>query len=165
MNTPTPSSCPSLPPHCTNPNCEYHSPQSAPWPVVHYGSFRRKSPPYIAHRYRCKACGRTFSTQSFQTSYWLKRPKLLPQVQKHATSGASNRQIARILGAAPATIDNHLARLGRHCLLLHRHLMAKASPFGDIAIDGLVTFEYSQYFPYEIVAAVDRPTELPDPLR
>jgi hypothetical protein len=26
----------------------------------------------------------------------------------------------------------------------------------DIVIDGLVTFEYSQYFPYEILAAVDR---------
>ena len=28
----------------------------------------------------------------------------------------------------------------------------------DIAIDGLVTFEQSQYLPYEIVAAVDRPS-------
>jgi hypothetical protein len=34
--------------------------------------------------------------------------------------------------------------------------MARASPFVDIVIDGLVTFEYSQYHPYEILAAVDR---------
>jgi hypothetical protein len=32
------------------------------------------------------------------------------------------------------------------------------SPPGDIALDGLVTFEFSQYFPFEIVAAVDRST-------
>ena len=34
--------------------------------------------------------------------------------------------------------------------------MAQASPFVDIVIDGLVTFEYSQYHPYEILVAVDR---------
>jgi hypothetical protein len=36
--------------------------------------------------------------------------------------------------------------------------VTRASPFVDIAIDGLVTFEYSQYFPYEIIVAVDRPS-------
>ena len=34
--------------------------------------------------------------------------------------------------------------------------MSRASPFVDIVIDGLVTFEYSQYHLYEILAAVDR---------
>ena len=144
MNTNTPSPCPTLPPHCTNPNCDFHPPQSQPWPVVRFGSFRRQKPPFTVHRFRCKACGRTFCDQSFQTSYWLKRPELLPKIHKHAVAGAANRQIARVLNAAPATVDNHLARLGRHCLLFHRHLMTKASPFVDIAIDGL--------------AAVDRPS-------
>ncbi len=156
MNTKPPIPCPTTPPHCPNPNCNYHNPQTSPWPFVRFGSFHRHNPPHVIQRYRCQACGRTFSDQSFCTTYWLKRPELLLQVHKHAVSGAANRQIARILGAAPSTIDNHLARLGRHCLLFHRHLMAKASPARDIAIDGLVTFEYSQYLPYEIVAAVDR---------
>ena len=158
MNTQTLSPGPALPPHCTNPNCNYHKPQHQPWPVVRFGFFRRRHAPYVIQRYRCQACGRTFSDQSFRASYWLKRPNLLVQVQKHAVSGAANRQIARILDAAPSTIDNHLARLGRHCLLFHRHLLAQVSPARDIAMDGLVTFENSQYLPYEIVAAVDRPS-------
>jgi hypothetical protein len=37
-------------------------------------------------------------------------------------------------------------------------MMAKASPRVDIAFDGLVTFESSQYLPYEIIASVDRPS-------
>jgi len=37
-------------------------------------------------------------------------------------------------------------------------MLEKASPFVDIVIDGLVTFEWSQYHPYEIIASVDRPT-------
>jgi hypothetical protein len=36
--------------------------------------------------------------------------------------------------------------------------VARASPFRDIAIDGLVTFERSQYFPFEHLVAVDRRT-------
>ncbi len=158
MNTNTLFSCPTTPPHCPNPNCKYHNPQTGPWPYFRFGFFRRRNPPRVIQRYRCQACGRHCSDQTFRTSYWLKRPELLLQVHKHAVSGAANRQIARILDAAPATIDNHLARLGRHCLLFHRHFMAQASPRSDIAIDGLVTFENSQYLPYEIVAAVDRPS-------
>jgi transposase-like protein len=158
MNTPTSVPCPSRPPHCTNPNCCYHNPQPGPWPVVRFGFFTRKSPPFVVQRFRCLACHRTFSTQTFKTTYWLKLPRLLPQVLEHATAGTANRQIARLLKVAPSTIDNLLARLGRHCLLFHRHLLAKLSPRVDIAIDGLVTFEYSQYFPYEIVTAVDRPS-------
>jgi transposase-like protein len=156
MDADTPIPCPATPPHCPNPKCKYHKPQARPWPVVRFGTYARLNPPHVVQRYRCLACRRTFSDQTFRTTYWLKRPQLLPQVQKLAVSGAANRQIARVLGAAPSTIDSQLARLGRHCLLFHRHLLAKASPAGDIAIDGLVTFENSQYLPYEMVAAVDR---------
>ena len=158
MSTRTPSPGPATPPHCPNPNCKHHNPQATPWPVVRCGFFRRHKPPHVVQRYRCRACGRLFSDQTFSTSYWLKRPELLLQIHKHAVSGAANRQIARILKSAPSTVDNHLARLGRHCLLFQRHLLANLSPRRDIAIDGLVTFEHSQYLPYEMVAAVDRPS-------
>ena len=146
------------PPHCPNPNCKYHMPQHAPWPVVRFGHFRRLQAPRVIQRYRCRACGRCFSDQSFAASYWLKRADLLLQVHKLATTGAANRQIARSLAAAPATVDNLLARLGRHCLLFHRHIVADLSPRRDISLDGLVTFEHSQFLPYELVAVVDRPS-------
>jgi len=151
-----PSPCPTIPPHCPNPSCRFHHPQSDPWPFQKFGTYTRLKPPHSVQRFRCCACRRTFSSQTFSTSYWLKRPELLLDIHKHAVSGASNRQIARILGCAPATVDNHLARLGRHCLLFHRHLVQHASPFDDIVVDGLLTFEYSQYHPYEILTTVDR---------
>jgi hypothetical protein len=68
----------------------------------------------------------------------------------------ANRQIARALKCAPATVDNLLARLARHCILFHSHLLAQTSPFDDIVIDGLLSFEHSQYFPFEHPTAVDR---------
>ncbi len=50
----------------------------------------------------------------------------MPWVFKLTTNGMANRQIARALGCAPATVDNQLARLGRHCLVFHRHLLKDA---------------------------------------
>jgi len=158
MSTHTPYPCPTTPPHCPNPACRFHYPQPTHWPYELYGSYPRQKPPLTVQRYRCQACHRTFSDQTFRTTYWLKCPEYLPEIQKHAVSGASNRQVARLLGCAPGTVDNHLARLGRHCILYQRHMLEDASPFVDIAVDGLVTFEYSQYHPYEIIAAVDRNT-------
>ncbi len=127
MNTKTLTSCPSLPPHCPNPNCKYHKPQPHSWPFALFGTVSRKSPPYTVQRYLCLACGRTCSDQTFRTTYWLKRADLLPKVHKHAVSGAANRQIARLLDTSPTTVDNLLARLGRHCILFHRHLVSQAS--------------------------------------
>lgn len=77
-------------------------------------------------------------------------------VLKLTVGGMANRQIARALDCAPATVDNILARLGRHCMLLHRHLCRNLSPPSDIVADGLVSFEYSQFFPFEHLIAVDR---------
>jgi hypothetical protein len=77
---------------------------------------------------------------------------------KLAITGASNRMIARTLKCAPTTVDNHLARLGRHCMVFHRQIMEQEPTFVDIAFDGLVTFEWSQYHPYEIMVSVDRPS-------
>jgi hypothetical protein len=65
-----------------------------------------------------------------------------------AVGGMANRQIARDLHAAPATIDRLLARLGRHCLLLHTQLTADAHPAGDLVLDGIESFEYSQFHPF-----------------
>jgi transposase-like protein len=156
MNAKPPIPCPTTPPFCPNPHCRFHHHQPDPWPIQKFGSFRRKHPPHTVPRFRCRHCRRTFSSQTFCATYWLKRPDLLPKVFKHTVAGAANRQLARALGCSPSTVDRLIGRLGRHCLLFHRQLMTRASPFRDIAIDGLVTFERSQYFPFEHVVAVDR---------
>jgi hypothetical protein len=71
----------------------------------------------------------------------------------------ANRQIARDLQVAPSTIDRQLARLGRHCLLYHTGLMRTANPAACIVIDGFVTFEHSQYWPFHHHAAVERDSD------
>jgi transposase-like protein len=146
---------PWTPPHCPNPNCPFHNPLQPGWQHRRCGCHHRQNPPFTVPRYQCLHCKRTFSTQTFATTYWLKRPALQPKIFLCTTNGMANRQIARTLGCAHATVTHQLSRLGRHCLLFQRHLTRQASPPSDIAIDGLVSWEFSQFFPFEHLLAVD----------
>jgi transposase-like protein len=118
------------------------------------GTFQRQTAPFTVQRYLCLSCRRSFSTQTFRPTYWLKRPELLPKIFMMTVGGMANRQIARALGCAPGTIDTMLQRLGRHSLLYQRHLLHGASPCVDIVVDGLMTFEFSQFFPFELLVGV-----------
>jgi hypothetical protein len=109
-------------------------------------------------RFRCESCGRTFSRQSFGTSYYLKRPELLLPVAAGLVAGSAHRQIARSFGCAPSTVTRLSARLGRHALLLHwlglRHLEGLLSE--PLAADHFETFEFSQDFPFGVLTIVGR---------
>ena len=71
----------------------------------------------------------------------------------------ANSQIARVVGCCPSTVDRKIDRMGRHCLLyLHAMLQAGNLP-EEIVYDGLETFEYSQFFPWHLNIAVEKPTD------
>jgi transposase-like protein len=142
------------PPHCPNRDCKYHNNLQSDWPVIRFGYFWRQAHPRRIRRYRCQHCGVTFSSQTFDTTYYLKRPDILPKLMTKATGGMANRQIADDLGVCPATIDNQLNRLGRHCLLFHRQISAHAPVPPIVAIDGFESFELSQYHPFHFHLAV-----------
>jgi len=67
----------------------------------------------------------------------------------------ANRQIARALRVAPSTIDRHIARLGRHCLLYHARMIENVPASGTVTVDGFETFELSQYYPFHHNVAVE----------
>lgn len=66
-----------------------------------------------------------------------------------------NRQMARALNCSPETVAHHVARLGRHCLLVQARELRHIPALDEIAIDGFETFEWSQYFPFHHNVAVD----------
>ncbi|HEU4364353.1 MAG TPA: hypothetical protein VFT13_02700, partial [Candidatus Krumholzibacteria bacterium] len=90
-----------------------------------------------------------------ETSYWQKRPELATRIVMMVVGCMGNRQIARALACSPATAAHHIARLGRHCLLLQARELARIPPPREIAIDGFETFECSQYFPFHHNVAVE----------
>jgi transposase-like protein len=134
------------PPCCPNPDCPFHCCTEG-WRFKRIGFFTRLAMPNRIQRYQCRHCRRTFSTQTFSTTYWLRRPDLLRPLFFRLLACSGFRQIAREFAVSPTTILGQSARLGRHCLLfqhLHRPRAALAEP---LVIDGFESFEFSQYHP------------------
>jgi len=148
MDTPDHTSSPFIPPFCPNPNCLYHNTLTTGWRFKRAGHFTRLIAPHRIQRFTCLHCRRSFSSQTFATTYWLKRPDLPQRIFMRAVGGMANRQIARDVRAAPSTIDRLLARIGRHCLLLHTQLITGARVQGDLVLDGIESYEFSQYYPF-----------------
>ena len=142
-----------VPPHCPRPTCDFHR-NPAGWKFDGDGVHVRKAHPQVIRRFRCRACGRSFSTQTFDTTYWLKRPDIQIPILHGLQACSGFRQLGRSLGVAGTTVERQASRLGRHALL---HLERERPPGllrEPLAIDGLVSFEYSQYWPFEINIAV-----------
>jgi transposase-like protein len=147
------------PPFCPNPNCMHHSSLSRGWRYKRRGHFIRQTYPYRIRRFTCLTCDRSFSTQTFSTTYWQKRPDIMVRLFTKTTGCMSNRQIARDLEVAPETVNRQLARLGRHCMLFHTSQMQMAPPVSQVVVDGFVTFELSQYYPFHHHTAVEKGTD------
>jgi transposase-like protein len=134
------------PPFCPNQGCGFHRDPRG-WRYKRKGFFARRSPPARIQRYRCSHCRRSFSSQTYSTSYWLKRPDLPRALFLRLLSCSAYRQIARDLGVSPTTVLRQTERLGRHCLLFHEQLRPKTPPAEPLVVDGFETFEASQYAP------------------
>ena len=147
-----------VPPHCPNHNCKYHKGSTRSWNYIRRGFYYRKTKPHCIPRFTCKHCGRSFSSQTFSCTYWQKLPNLDRQIMLKTVGGMCNRQIARDLRVSPSTVDRHVARLGRHCLLFHIQMMTEINLLADIVIDGFESFEYSQYHPFHHHLAVEKDT-------
>jgi transposase-like protein len=146
-----------VPPHCPWPECSQHraAERSPAFRYHRHGSFRRECAPRRVPRYRCLACGRTFSRQSFSTTYYLKRPKLLPWIASLLQASAGHRQIARTLTCAPSTVTRATARLGRHALLLSARALGELGGIREpVVIDHFESFEISQDLPFGVGTAI-----------
>ena len=144
------------PEHCPSPNCKFHNPSRPGWRSKRMGFYLRNAHPRRIRRFRCLECGVTFSSQTFATTYYLKKPDILQQLMTKVTGGMCHSQIATDLGVAPQTIDRQIYRLGRHCLLYHLKMMKHRPRLEEVVLDSFVSFEHSQHPPYHLHLVVDR---------
>ena len=101
-------------------------------------------------RYACRSCGRNFSSQTFATTYWLKRPRLLAPLFHRLLGCSALRQVAREFGLSHNSVQRQSERLGRHCLLTLEALGPRGLPPEPVVLDGFRTFEHSQYWPFDL---------------
>ena len=141
------------PPHCPRSDCDSHTNPHA-WRFKKKGFFTRQGDPRPVQRYLCHHCQRSFSSQTFSTTYWLKRPELLRPLFLRLLGCSALRQIAPELRASHSTLQRQAERLGRHCLLFHESL--RPPPREPLVLDGLRTFEAGQYWPFDLNVLVGR---------
>ena len=137
------------PPFCPNRDCDSHADPSR-WRFKRKGFYERQCGPCRIQRYVCRSCRRNFSTQTFATTYWLKRPRLLAPLFDRLVECSALRQIARGLGVTHSTLQRQSERLGRHCLLVLDALGPRGAPTEPLVLDGFRTFEHSQYWPFDL---------------
>ena len=144
------------PPHCPWPECPSQGDSSGARPRFRsHGNYRRKCDRRIVPRFRCLACRRTFSTQTFAFSYYLKRPELSEGVAAALVAGSAHRQIARTLRCAPQTVTRRAARLGRHALLTNARALSEIRALEEAVVyDHFETFVFGQDFPLGLGTAV-----------
>jgi len=144
----------SIPPHCPNMDCDSHSSPDT-WRFIKKGFFVRDRRPRVVQRYRCQHCHRNFSSQTFSTTYWLKRPDIFKSLFMKTVGCMAHRQIGREAGVSKSTIQRQIARLGRHCLLFNE-LVRPDLPEECLVLDGFRSFEHSQYWPMDVNLVVGR---------
>ena len=137
------------PPHCPRSDCQFHR-SALGWRWTRHGGFTRRAAPRRIARFRCVHCGHTFSTQTFSTTYWLKRPDVLLPTAHRLLTCSGYRQIAREARCSHTTVLRHAARLGRHALLSLHALRPSRPVLEPLVIDGFESFAFSQYHPLHL---------------
>jgi len=140
-------------PFCPNPRCKLHlhAPET-PW-FTRAGHHDTKAFGPVP-RFRCSACGKTFSTQTFALDYYAKKVVDYSDLLDRHAGSMSLRGIGRAINVGRATVQNRIDRLARQALALHAQLRPLAAEHEDVCVDGLVSFDVSQFFPNEITLSL-----------
>lgn len=138
---------------CPHPACSWH--QQAPQGDWYYRvGFHATKAFGLVPRFRCRACGRTFSSQTFSIDYYAKRKVDYDRLLTLHSSSQSGRALSRSLGLSCGTVANRIDRLSRQAAALHASLRLKADPREAVCVDGFLSFTRSQFFPSEITLSI-----------
>jgi hypothetical protein len=110
-------------------------------------------------RYRCPACGRTFSERTFSIDYYTKKTIDYDEILERQASGESMSAMARNLHCSSNSLENRIERLGRNALVLQERLQRSRPLAEDLVADGFESFDTSQYFPNNINILVGKESQ------
>jgi hypothetical protein len=156
-----------VPRFCPHPDCPAHR-EGAPFRFYRHGHYARLAHPQSIPRFRCRICSRSFSSQTFSTTYYLKRPELLAPVARCLVNGECDRHVRRTVapnlhyaphtdvGAAQSSVSRLVPRLGRHAALV---LIEAAGTLTEpVVADDFETFARTQLVPIAVPTVVGHKT-------
>jgi len=145
-------------PCCPNPKCRhFHHPDNDFW-YVRYGTYHTETFG-IVHRYRCKACGATFSSQTFSIDYYAKKKVDYIMLLQHLNSASGLLDMSRFFNLRVETLENRLERIARVGLAIAAALEKHLPCCENMTADGFETFSYSQYYPCHVNTFVGSDSE------
>lgn len=136
------------PPFCPERHCRNHRDPPSGWCTRH-GTYETKIAGTVT-RFRCTACGRTFSIRFFHIDYYAKRRLDYRKLAQLQGSCCGVRQMARYFGCDHKTVENKTMRLCRQILAAHTHIQDHYGISENLVADGLVSYWVNQYVPSEI---------------
>lgn len=125
---------------CPNSRCCWHlaAPGPAWFSPAGFHQTRAFGP---VSRFRCKSCGRTFSSQTFSIDYYAKRRLDYSRFLEQHCSSSSVRALSRSFHVSCGTILNKFDRLARQAVALHARLRRLAAAGENVCADGFVSLK------------------------
>lgn len=111
-------------------------------------------------RYRCKICGRSFSTRQFSLSYAQHREMDLLYLRELLVSGVSIRGIGRLMGCSPGTVLQKQRLLMRLSLQVLLELKEGYELEEGLVVDGFESYAVSKYGPHDVHLVVTKESQL-----
>ena len=139
------------------PNCQARFRRSKKYPksVLRAGFFRRKSDRKRVPRFKCKPCGRHFSSATLSICFRQKKRHLNSKIFAEFVSGVSLREAARKLKINRKTVDRKLMFLSPVARNLNEKLTGSRIRVSELEFDDMETFEHTKCKPLSITLAVE----------
>lgn len=127
---------------CPTISCENHSHPSPKW-YVKNGYYKPKTTQQKTPRYKCKSCGKSFSTHTAKPTAYQKRPDINFLLFKLLVSGVSLRRAATLLKTEYNTVVRHFNYLAQKAQRLHLENL-KTIQTALVQVDEMETFIHAR---------------------
>lgn len=141
------------PPFCPNPDCCHHFEGVGNW-YVKKGRKKTKKFPFENSIFKCKNCGKHFSSNTFSIDYRKQLIAYGPVIMDAISNGETVRSVAKKLEVYENTIRSRIKDLSKQAQIFENRATKNLIIEEPIAYDGFETFSYSQFDPCYINTAV-----------
>lgn len=135
---------------CPNPTCRVKAPL-----IIKKGYFVTKWNAQPVPRYRCKGCGKHFSSHTSRESYRHRKPYLNHEIFRWYSSGTTQRRIAKVMKINRKTVVRKFLFMARLARREHdKNVQLGNIPSSVIHFDEMESFEHTRLKPLSIAIAV-----------
>ena len=141
--------------YCPNASCGHHLAARGARFYKYAGYFRTRYNHQPVPRYRCRECGKYFSSHTFRHTYRQTRPDLNRSIFELLCSGVTQRRIAKLLRCDRKTVARKLLFLSQYFGEMHFQEVRKGNlQFAQAQFDEMESFEHTRLKPLTIALAV-----------